>query len=138
MFFIWANRLFSPLLIPISIIQIEKSLDGVLENSNPGLQDVRPDDGHPYILKMGYPRLLFRLFSSFQTRITILTTNKCEKCPSSIWRLHSNPQPSEDESPPITTRPQLPPIRPNNYVSPFLKREPFHNKSFSSFIPTRP
>ena len=29
-------------------------------------------------LKMGQPRPLFRLFSSFQTIITILTTNKCE------------------------------------------------------------
>ena len=28
---------------------------------------------------MGHPRPLFNLFSSFQTHITILTTNKCEK-----------------------------------------------------------
>ena len=33
-----------------------------------------------WLLKMGHPRPLFRLFSSFQTNITILTTNICEKC----------------------------------------------------------
>ena len=33
-------------------------------------------------LKMGHPRSLFFIFSSFQTKITIFTTNKCEKCPS--------------------------------------------------------
>ena len=32
-----------------------------------------------FVFKMGQPRPLFRLFSSFQTNITILTTNKCEK-----------------------------------------------------------
>ena len=36
--------------------------------------------------KMGQPRPLFHFFSSFQTNITILTTNKCDKCPSSIRR----------------------------------------------------
>ena len=30
-------------------------------------------------------------------------------CPSSIWRQDSNSQPLEHESPPITTRPGLPP-----------------------------
>ena len=29
--------------------------------------------------KIGHPRPLFRLFESFQTNITIFTTNKCEK-----------------------------------------------------------
>ena len=51
----------------------------------------------------------FRLFSSFQTNITIFTTNEFEKCPSSIQRWDSNPQPLEHESPPITTRLGLPP-----------------------------
>ena len=48
--------------------------------------------------------------SSFQTNITMLTTNICEKMlfPSSIQRRDSNPEPSEHESPPITTRPGLP------------------------------
>ena len=30
--------------------------------------------------KMGHPRPLFHLFSPFQTNITILKTNKWEKC----------------------------------------------------------
>ena len=32
-----------------------------------------------FLKKMGQPRPLFRLFSPFQTNITTLTTNKCEK-----------------------------------------------------------
>ena len=59
---------------------------------------------------MGQPRPLFIYFWSFQTNNnTILTTNQCEKCPSSIWRRDSNPQSSECKSP-ITTRPELPRI----------------------------
>ena len=49
--------------------------------------------------------LFFCYFCLFQTNITILTTNKREKC--SCW--DSNLQPSEHGSPPITTRPGLPP-----------------------------
>ena len=33
-----------------------------------------------FLTKIGHPRPLFHLFSSFQTNTTILTTNKCEKC----------------------------------------------------------
>ena len=62
-----------------------------------------------YFLNMGQPRPLLRLFSTFQSNITISTTNKCEKCPSSKRRWDSNPRPLEHESPPITTRPGLPP-----------------------------
>ena len=58
---------------------------------------------------MGPPWPLFHLFSSFQTHITIFSTNKCEKCPSSMWCQDSNSQPMEHESPPIITRPGLPP-----------------------------
>ena len=54
--------------------------------------------------------LFYGLFWSFQTNsITFFTTNRCEKCPSSIQCWDSNPQPSEHESAPITTRPGLPP-----------------------------
>ena len=42
--------------------------------------------------------------------ITILTTNKCEKCPSRMHCWDSNSRPLEQESPHITTRPGLPPI----------------------------
>ena len=52
---------------------------------------------------MGQLRPLFRSFSSFQANTTILTTNKCEKMP--IQCQDSNSQPSDYESPPLTTRP---------------------------------
>ena len=46
--------------------------------------------------------LFYGLFWSFQTNsITFFTTNRCEKCPSSIQCWDSNPQPSEHESAPI-------------------------------------
>ena len=35
---------------------------------------------HILFFKKGHPRPLFNLFSSFQTNITIFTTNICEKC----------------------------------------------------------
>ena len=60
---------------------------------------------------MGHPCPLFHLFSSFQTNIPILTTKYVKKCyvhQVYVYR-HSNPQPLEHESPPITTRPGLPP-----------------------------
>ena len=59
---------------------------------------------------MDHPRPLFRLFSSFRINITIFTTNQCEKCLSSLRCWDSNPLPLEYESPPITTRPGLPPF----------------------------
>ena len=71
-------------------------------------------------LKMVHPRTLFRLCLSFQTNITILTTNKnVEKCPYSRWSRGSNPWPLEHESPPITTRPRLLPKRSKLYVGYF-------------------
>ena len=50
-------------------------------------------------------------FLSFQTNNRIFTANQCVKmeCPSIIQRWDLNPWPSEHESPPITTRPGLPP-----------------------------
>ena len=56
--------------------------------------------------KMGHSRPLFYLFLYFQANITNFTTS-CEKCPSSIQYRDLNSRPSEDESPPITTRPGL-------------------------------
>ena len=56
------------------------------------------------VLKMGHPRPLFHLFSSFQSKITFLQQTFVKKSPSSIRFWDSNPQPSEHESPPITTR----------------------------------
>ena len=62
--------------------------------------------------KMGQPRPLIHLFSSFQTNITNFTTNMyVKKCPSSIRCWDSNSRPLEHEPPPITTRPGLPPVK---------------------------
>ena len=57
------------------------------------------------------PDLFFVYIWSFQTINTIFTTNQCEEmsCPSSILCQDSNPRSLEHESPPITTRPGLPP-----------------------------
>ena len=49
------------------------------------------------------------IFSLFKQTLQIFTTNICEKSPSSIRCRDLNPQPLERESPPITTRPGLPP-----------------------------
>ena len=48
---------------------------------------------------------LFVYFWPFQTNNAIFTTNKCEKCPSSIQCWYFNPRPPEHESSPVTTRP---------------------------------
>ena len=62
-------------------------------------------------LKNGYPRPLYVYFRSFSNKHQFnFIANSCEKCPSSIWCGDSNPQLSEHESPPITTRPGLPPF----------------------------
>ena len=64
-----------------------------------------------FLKKWANPGLFSIYFRSFQKNNTIFTTNQCEKmsCPSSIWHRDSNPRPLEHESPPITTRPGLPP-----------------------------
>ena len=59
---------------------------------------------------MGHPRpLLSFIFGIFKQTLQSYN-NICEKCPSSIRYRDSNPRPLEVESPPITTRPGLPPI----------------------------
>ena len=52
----------------------------------------------------------FCLFSSFQTNKQFLQQIYVKKCPSCVQCWDSNPQPSDHESPPITTRPGLPPF----------------------------
>ena len=59
-----------------------------------------------YIKKWANPGLFFFYFRSFQTNITIFTTNIFEKM--SIQ--YTVPGPLERESLPITTRPGLPPM----------------------------
>ena len=64
----------------------------------------------PNLVKNGY-KLLFRfplIFGLFKQQY-ILTINKCEKDPSSIWCWDSNSRPFDNHSPSITTRPGLPP-----------------------------
>ena len=55
--------------------------------------------------KWANPASFSFIFCLFQTHITIFTTNKCEKCPSSIRCQDSNSRPLGHESPPITTTP---------------------------------
>ena len=63
-----------------------------------------------FLKKWANPGLFFVYFRFFQTNIvTVFTTNKCEKCPSSIRCRDSNSQPSDYKSSPLTTRPGLPP-----------------------------
>ena len=62
-----------------------------------------------YFFLNGHSQPLYVYFPLFNTNITTFTTNKCEKCTSSIRSWDSNPRPSEHKSPPITTRPGLPP-----------------------------
>ena len=57
---------------------------------------------------MAHTRPLFHLFTWFQT-LKFLQQINVKKCPSSRRCWDSNPQPLEQESLPITTRPGLPP-----------------------------
>ena len=60
---------------------------------------------------MGQPGLFFIYFRSFSNKHQYnFTTINVKKCPSSIRHRDSNPRPLERESPPITTRPGLPPL----------------------------
>ena len=58
---------------------------------------------------LSFTGLFFVYFQSFQTNNTILTTNQCEKCTSSIRHRDSNQRPFKHELSPIATRPGLPP-----------------------------
>ena len=51
------------------------------------------------------------IFALFQVNITNFKINQCEKCPSSIRCWDLNPWPSENKSPPITTKPGLSPSK---------------------------
>ena len=75
-----------------------------------GLQNLRR---HMFFFKNGpSPASISFIFELFQTNNTIFTTIQCEQmsCPSSIRCRDSNTRPLDCESPPITTRPGLPPI----------------------------
>ena len=68
---------------------------------------------------MGHPQPLSNLFLVFSKPTTqILHHIKVKKCPSSIRHWDSKTQPSDYESPPLTTRLRLPPqtIRPTTEI----------------------
>ena len=67
-----------------------------------------------FFKKWAIPGLLYRLFSVFLNKHYNFY-NTCEKCPSSIRYQDSNPRPLGRESPPITTRPGLPPRSGQSY-----------------------
>ena len=83
-----------------------------------------------YFLKFAILGLYFVYFRLFKQ--TILTTNICEKMlwPCSIRQWDLNPRPSEYESPPITTRPGLPPT--NHFI--YHQTESFNNVAFHLLI----
>ena len=62
-----------------------------------------------FFKKMGQPRPLFVYFRLFKQTLQFLQQINVKKCPSSIRRWDSNSQPCDYESPPLTTRPGLPP-----------------------------
>ena len=72
-----------------------------------------------FFKKMGHPRPLFRLFSVFSNKQYNSYNKSMWKMssPSSIWRWDLNPRPLERESPPITTRPVLPPPSLHSYCT---------------------
>ena len=57
---------------------------------------------------LGFFYVYFRLFKQ---ALQFLQQINVKQCPSSIRHWDSNPQPLEIESPPITTRPGLPPVK---------------------------
>ena len=67
-----------------------------------------------FYLKMGQPRPLFHLFSSFQMHYKFYKNTNVNKCPSSIRCRDSNSRPLKHKPPPITTRPGLPSTRPSS------------------------
>ena len=62
-----------------------------------------------FLKKWANPDLFFIYFRLFKHTLQFLQQINVKKCPSSIRFRDSNSQPMEHESPPITTRPGLPP-----------------------------
>ena len=63
-----------------------------------------------FFLKMAQLWPLFVYFCLFKQTLQFLKQINVKKCPTNIQRRNSNSQPSDYESPPLTTRPGLPPI----------------------------
>ena len=62
---------------------------------------------------IGQPGLFFVYFCLFKQTLQFLQQINVKKCPSSIRHRDSNQQPPDYESPPLTTRPGLPPFAEN-------------------------
>ena len=62
------------------------------------------------LYKMGKPWPLFVYFRLFKQTLQFLLEINVKKCPSSIWRRDLSSKPSDNESPPLTTRPGLMPL----------------------------
>ena len=62
-----------------------------------------------FLKKWANPGLFFVYFRLFKQTLQLLQQINVKKCPSSIRHRDSNSQPSDYESPPLTTRPKLPP-----------------------------
>ena len=73
------------------------------------LQIIPDHDIPTYLKKSTIPDLFSVIIFVFKKYMTVFTTNKCEKCPSSIQCWDFNPRHYEHESPPRATRPRLPP-----------------------------
>ena len=67
------------------------------------------DNNKLYRLKNGPFQPFFVYFRLFKQTLQILQQINVKKCPSRIRSWDLNSQPSANESPPITTRPGLPP-----------------------------
>ena len=75
------------------------------------LLGIKERDCKGLISKNGPSRPLFVYFRLFKQTIQFSNSHNWKKCPSGIWHMDLNPQHLEYESPPITTRPGLLPVK---------------------------
>ena len=95
---------------PLSQPHMFKCFQSTLDQPEDQLRIVSPFSKKLGRFTQHHSRPLFRLFSVFfKQTIQFLQQIYVKKCPSSIRCRDSNPRPLECESPPITTRPGLPP-----------------------------
>ena len=79
------------IILPMTGFELRTS--GIGRNRSASLATPLPHFSQSLILN-GLSAAYFCLFLSFQANNAFFTTNKCEKCPSSIQYWDSNPQPS--------------------------------------------
>ena len=83
--------------------------------------------------KWANPGLFFIYFRLFKRTLQFWQQINVKKCPSSIWRQDLDSQPSGYNSPPLTTRPGLPPI-----IFLFLLIVPWQGLTFFSALSFAP